>query len=76
MTANHARNKPTVAFSLTPEHIALIDRLCEEYHIWNRSWVVGRILDLFTQSPKNLTITSVTIGEQAALDRERAEAVA
>lgn len=60
MASERHRSKPTTSFTLTPRHIAFLERTALEYQS-NRSWVLGRILDLFMSSPNNLITTNVAI---------------
>lgn len=68
MTKPRSRNKPTTSFTLDERHIAFLEETAAEHHS-NRSWVLGRIIDLFMLAPKNITsknLTTATADEQAA----------
>jgi ABC-type antimicrobial peptide transport system permease subunit len=66
MATEHRRSKPTTSFTLTPRHIAYLEKVAADCQS-NRSWVLGRIIDLFMSSPSNLIATNVT----AITDEER-----
>jgi hypothetical protein len=67
MSSAHRRNKPTTSFTLEQRHVDFLDSKAVELKS-TRSWVLGRILDLFMASSNNLVITHVgsTNDEQAA----------
>lgn len=66
MATAHRRTKPTTSFTLEQRHIVFLEETAAEVKS-NRSWVLGRILDLFMSSPNNLIVTPVatTHDEQA-----------
>jgi hypothetical protein len=59
MATEHRRSKPTTSFTLTPRHIEFLEKMAADCQS-NRSWVLGRIIDLFMSSPNNLITTNVT----------------
>jgi hypothetical protein len=70
MPRNHGRTKPTTSFTLEPKQIAFLEETAAACKS-TRSWVLGRIIDLFMLAPKNLTITTLATtpdeeGEQVA----------
>lgn len=58
MANSHRRTKPTTSFTLEPRQIAFLEETAAGLKS-NRSWVLGRIIDLFMRSPSNLTPTIV-----------------
>jgi hypothetical protein len=60
MTVEHRRTKPTTSFTLTPRHIEFLEMMAANTQT-NRSWVLGRIIDLFMSSPNNLIATNRTV---------------
>lgn len=67
MNKDHRRTKPTTSFTLEPRQIEFLDTTALSVKA-NRSWVLGRIIDLFMRAPTNLIASDVVItnDEQAA----------